>query len=277
MLLGNSIWAVSLAATLLLQPALAQDDGDTEQGARFTYPTESDLIFHEQDTVRVSWESEYSSSALWTFCREAGDDGENVLRTKNIIEQAQGMNGSERIVINFSTTANDCWFNLRDNNSDRGINSVGFSVSAERGDEEREWQLDSESQTTTSAPPSSATETTSTTDESSETEGESQNNGESGGGGGGLSTGAIAGIAVGVVVMVLGVIGALAFFLWRKRRQGLESKGAYKLPSNGEKYAGQLPSEMETDAPRPAPCEVGAAELPTRESARERVTRHELE
>lgn len=185
------------------------------------------------------------------------------------------MNGSERIVINFSTTANDCWFNLRDNDSDRGINSVGFSMSAERGDEEREWQLDSESQTTTSAQPSSTTETTATTGESSETEGGSQSNRESGGGG--LSTGAIAGIAVGVVVLVLGAIGASAFLLWRKRRQGRGSKGAYKPPSNEEKYAGQLPSEMGTDAPRPAPYQVGAAELPTRESERERVTRHELE
>lgn len=81
MVLESSIWVVSLAATLLLQPALAQADDNTEQGARFTYPTESDLVFHEQDTVRVSWESEYSSGALWTFCREADDDGENVLRT----------------------------------------------------------------------------------------------------------------------------------------------------------------------------------------------------
>ncbi|KAJ4333361.1 hypothetical protein N0V87_007652 [Didymella glomerata] len=50
------------------------------------------------------------------------------------------------------------------------------------------------------------------------------------GGGGGLSTGAKAGIAVGAIVGGLAVLGAGAFFLWRRGKStGLKNKDAYEL------------------------------------------------
>lgn len=61
--------------------------------------------------------------------------------------------------------------------------------------------------------------------------GEPASNTESGGpevgsSGGGLSTGAIAGIAVGVSLGVIGAVAALIFFIWRKRRANREQVAA---------------------------------------------------
>lgn len=49
-------------------------------------------------------------------------------------------------------------------------------------------------------------------------------------GSGGLSTGAKAGIAVGAVIGGLAILGAGAFFLWRRgKNAGLKNKDAYEL------------------------------------------------
>lgn len=62
------------------------------------------------------------------------------------------------------------------------------------------------------------------------------------GGGGGLGTGAIAGIAVGAVIGGLLLIGALAWFLIRRRRQNRELKSGY----NGQQSSGTYMVDKET-------------------------------
>lgn len=65
---------------------------------------------------------------------------------------------------------------------------------------------------------------------------------DKGGGGGGLATGAIAGIAVGAVIGGLLLIGALVWFLLRRRRQNRELKSGY----NGQQSSGTYMVDKET-------------------------------
>lgn len=38
------------------------------KSAKFTFPSEGNQVFYEQDTLAVSYDSEYANASLWTFC-----------------------------------------------------------------------------------------------------------------------------------------------------------------------------------------------------------------
>ncbi|KAI9149454.1 DNA repair protein crb2 [Paramyrothecium foliicola] len=141
----RSFWAASCAVLpALIQTVLGQDD-------RFTYPTQEGLTFYEKDTVLVSYETTIANVSLWTFCWEAGDDGKDVLRTKKVIGNAEDMNGSEAILIDFQTDSDNCWFNFRDNTDGRdkggkprGKNSVAVKFRSQPREKQTVWRLSDE-------------------------------------------------------------------------------------------------------------------------------------
>lgn len=210
------------ALALVSQGVLAQDDD-----VKFTYPDKDGLTFYQRDAVTVSYISNIKNASLWTFCRE-GKNGADVV-FKGRIDEAAPMNGSQEVRINFNTNSDNCWFNLRNNDEDgTGFNSPRFSLSS---DERSQTTLGLEQETaqTTSAPPSTSETTTSTSISTSSGEtSEPTRDGDSGpeatnsdsAGDSGLSTGAKAGIGVGVALGVLGIAAFIGvFFMLRRRRE----------------------------------------------------------
>ncbi|KAH8683242.1 hypothetical protein BGZ60DRAFT_215130 [Tricladium varicosporioides] len=158
-------------------------------GVNFTYPTEG-LTLYRLDTVNVSWTSNFSKPLLYTFCKNK--TGDNLITEKQT--SAQPYNASELVLLNFDNVAS-CYFNLRPNTSTGfGANSPTFK-----------YILTQRSQTTLGV-----SEPTGTT---APTSVPPNNNG-------GLSTGAKAGIGIGVALGVIAIFSMVAFFLWQRRRGG---------------------------------------------------------
>lgn len=139
------------------------------------------------------------------------------------------------MLIDFGTTASQCWFNLRDDDDSSylGPNSVGFSISASQRDSAT---LGLQGPATTSAGPTVSSATTSAaskTDKKSEPTEEPKDDGSSSG----LSSGAKAGIGVGVAVVALAGIGAIIAFVMARRHKANEgvpkNLGVDGKPSNG--------------------------------------------
>ncbi|KAH7318311.1 hypothetical protein B0I35DRAFT_409218 [Stachybotrys elegans] len=227
----RSIYA-AFCSLILLRPAIAQQ-------ARFTFPTEEGLVFREDDTVRVSYESSWPNTSLWTFCLE-GDD--RAVTLKRVIRPASSPGGWERILIDFETTSDRCWFNLRDADNEDGpdgINSVPWAMLSTRGSEQRLWQLEDTTTTlTTSAPTTTSESSTSATSatRAGTTSGPATTGTDADDGEKGLAPGAIAGIAVGVVALVIG--SAVAVFYLFKKRGKQQGEGETSL-MNASSYAGQ--------------------------------------
>lgn len=158
------------------------------------------------------------------------------------------MSATELVLIDFHTTSDYCWFNIRDNEKqDDGANSVRFSISE---DQRSKTTLGvssaaptSTQSSTSSAAPNSNTTTTPAVSSSS----------AAGSLSGGLSTGAKAGLGVGIALGVLGIAAlAGAFFLLKKRkRQTYQAPPAEKAPlhglrgeleSPGSNHVAELPS-----------------------------------
>ncbi|KAH8177173.1 hypothetical protein LIA77_02255 [Sarocladium implicatum] len=193
------------------------------------YPSEEGLKFYQRDAVTVSYISDIEKPSLWTFCLEGPEDAQEII-LKDKIDDAAPKNGSQEVKINFNTDADECWFNIRDNDDEGnlGANSPHFSVSS---DERSQTTLGLGAETTT-APPSSSTssdepsstgtqeQTTTSGAAGGDTDGASDGDSGSSSGGGGLSTGAKAGIGVGVALGIIGII-ALAgtFFLMRRKKR----------------------------------------------------------
>ncbi|KAH6684240.1 hypothetical protein B0J14DRAFT_646149 [Halenospora varia] len=165
-------------------------------GVNFTYPIEG-LTLYRLDTVNVSWTSNFSTPLLYTFCKNK--TGDNPITEKHT--SVQPYNASELVLLNFDSVAS-CYFNLRPNASAGfGANSPTFK-----------YILTQRSQTTLG--PSEPTDTSSpTVTATPPTSAPSSDNG-------GLGTGAKAGIGIGVALGVIAIVGAIAFFLWRRRRGG---------------------------------------------------------
>ncbi|KAL2207776.1 hypothetical protein CC79DRAFT_1397249 [Sarocladium strictum] len=219
--------AASLLA-LLTQGALAQDD----DSVRFTYPDKDGLAFFQRDAVTVSYISDIKNASLWTFCREPkeGSEDETEVIFKGKIEEAAPMNGSQEVRINFNTNADQCWFNLRDNDDDGlGFNSPQFSLSS---DERSQTTLGlGESEASTTALPAtfettsvvSSTAASETTSEGNSQDNQDENNDSSSSDG--LSTGAKAGIGVGVALGVIGIVAFVAVFIMLRKRKANNDAG----------------------------------------------------
>ncbi|KAH7170853.1 hypothetical protein EDB81DRAFT_181711 [Dactylonectria macrodidyma] len=110
---------------------------------------------------------------------------------------------------------------------------------------------------------------TQTSDSSSESSSGS-NPEASKGGGGGLGTGAIAGIAVGAVIGVL-LIGALAWFFLRKRRQNKKHANGYTATDSGNAYMVDKETHGRTaDSPNsPYSDENGVQHIPADNATRD--------
>ena len=212
---------------------------------------------------------------------------DNFYSAEDKIDDAAPKNGSQEVKINFNLDADDCWFNLRDNDDEEnlGANSPHFAVSS---DERSQTTLGLGEETTT-APTSSSTssEEPSSTASKEETTtssaggNESEDPSASSSGSDGLSTGAKAGIGVGVALGVIGIIAlAGAFFMMRRKKRNesgaphetqelhgttiVENKahwggGAYK-PHGGSLSPPPQPQEM--SAGHESERRAGAYEMP---------------
>ncbi|KAK5993699.1 hypothetical protein PT974_07135 [Cladobotryum mycophilum] len=240
--------------------------------ASFTFPVQKGLLFYEQDTVNVSYTSNISNASLWTFCWEGNNH--NTLATLKMIQKAQPFNGSELIQVNFNINSDECWFNLRDNNTQgsEGVNNVPFSLTS---NQRSQTTIRLTGPATTSAastlghsPTASATTTTGKNSLKTSHSGDGD-----GAGAGGLSAGAKAGIGVGVSLGAIGAAAALAgaVLLARRRWRGKQDdavashdeKGHEAYDNGVSKHGGlQLPVEAGAVPPPPPPQELAAQEAP---------------
>jgi uncharacterized protein HemX len=137
------------------------------------------------------------------------------------------------------TSDTNCWFNLRPGTEPgHGANSPTFGMVNTR----RPASSSESSTTTTSSPTPSPTSAISPTADSTQTPvvSDPPKSGE-------LSSGAAAGVGVGVSLGALVVLGAAGFFLWRKRKARRARKAVGAEAGNGGDY-GVAPGWEKYDA-----------------------------
>lgn len=213
--------------------------------------TQQHLTFYEADTVAVKYESNIKNASLWTLCWEGDylqtrkcfltlrssctpNTAANVPSEK-IIQQAKGMSATELVLIDFHTTSDYCWFNIRDD----GANSVRFSISEDQRSKTILGVSSAAPTSTQSSTSSVATNggTTTTPAVSSSSAAASSP--------GGLSTGAKAGLGFGISLGVLGLAALVGVFYLPKKRKGQthQTPPAEKAPLLG------LHGELESPGP----------------------------
>ncbi|KAG9252671.1 uncharacterized protein F5Z01DRAFT_222407 [Emericellopsis atlantica] len=228
-------WCVFLATTGLVSVV--------EAGAIY-YPVEEGLVFHYEDTVNVSYATDYNKPTLW-FCwrNSTGLQRFQQLASSLFLMQSSDQctdneysyvayddltpkNGSYLVTIDREITADDCWFNVFQGSGDPGINSVTFSVSPSERSHSTTLGLESEPTTAISSTATAHAEATSAVKTSSTptpTSAGAEDDDDSSSGG--LSTGAKAGIGVGAALAALGIL-ALAVFFWRRRGRASDTGGS---------------------------------------------------
>ncbi|KUJ11606.1 uncharacterized protein LY89DRAFT_228276 [Mollisia scopiformis] len=170
-------------------------------GVTFLFPIDGLTLSHD-DTVNVTYTSDFPVPLLYTFCRNSTD---NNLITE-VRESVPGFNGSELVQLKWPNISS-CYWDLRPNTSyGYGANSPSINVLATSRPEPSTVGLAQVTATGAAETGSASSDgTPSSTPSSSSSSG--------------LSTGAKAGIGVGVALGVIIIAAVAGFFFLRRRKQ----------------------------------------------------------
>ncbi|KAM7198190.1 hypothetical protein V8F20_006217 [Naviculisporaceae sp. PSN 640] len=256
----------SLPLYILLIAGLGGNDRsvvaqDENSQSAFTFPAagEDGMTYYQNDTVLVSYVSSFPDPGLYAWCKDDNGQVYNVYTNSH----AASFNGTQPVLIDFTTDNGECWWNLRRQfESPDGANGGVFTVA----DTEREggpqtisqFRLATSSMTTLAASSTSLTGNTrqtqtgastftttssSITSTSTDTDDVSPNgNGtnptpqQNSNDGGGLSTAAAAGIGVAVGVVV--VVFLIGLIIWLRKWKSNVIAEAVKATQSGSGGSG---------------------------------------
>ncbi|KAH8803495.1 hypothetical protein F5884DRAFT_805704 [Xylogone sp. PMI_703] len=203
---------LSIFVSLFYSLLVSADD----HGVTFLFPT-SGLTLSLNDTVNVTYTSNFSVPLLFTFC--ANTTGENLKQQR--VENVEPFNGSQLVQLQWEQPI--CWFDLRPNSSAGfGANSPAVTILPTPRARPSTVGLPQSipSSSTPPSPPASSSPS-STPSSSPSTTATSSNQSSSG-----LSSGAKAGIGVGVALGVVLVGAAIFGFFFLRRRKASNSKAS---------------------------------------------------
>ncbi|KAK7699421.1 hypothetical protein SLS64_011717 [Diaporthe eres] len=236
---------------------------DDQRSVTWIYPKGGE-VFHQLDTVNVSYQSSYPEPWLYTFCYE--NETANTVRQIRM-QEAEPNDASMLILMNF-TTLTSCWFNLRKNtSSNTGSNTKKWSlteIKRQSGPITTGAPLPSTT-TTTSLLSSSSSSTASTSASASTSANASVSSNDD------LSTGAKAGLGIGVGIGTALLCAGAFWLYYRHVKRKEHHQEVYRRIVGGQGGAaapGQdgftTPSEhLEPwrygSTPQPAPSAAGSA------------------
>jgi len=194
------------------------------QSAEFQYPVENET-FNILDTINVSWASNYETAILFTWVWDPTiDDGQEVSQIPNVTTNGNILYDLAAHNKNISSFPARLWFELMyDLSVEGGINGQGFMVTSNVVATPTTWALSTKfAAVATSSTPgiasSSTLITTATESTMSATTTSSPTGTPNGAGGGDITTGAAAGLGIGVTAFVIGIALLLGYFIFSKRR-----------------------------------------------------------
>ncbi|KAI1439438.1 hypothetical protein F5Y02DRAFT_405755 [Annulohypoxylon stygium] len=221
---------------------------------KFTYPTEEGLKWNYRDTIITAYEGNISAPVMYTFC---GDSKGNVEQER--YDHVNGPNTTAAIILDFvvDKPITSCWFNIRFDKPDSavGANSVNFQYNSTEG-ERKTFSLAPTSTSTSSSPTSTSTQSgvsttnpaisaTSTTNPSASAAPSHTP---------GLSTGASAGVGVGVGLVGVAIGAGLVAFIYRRRKKrGVADDGSEKGGAGGGPGVASTPPELMGSSQYPPP------------------------
>lgn len=182
-------------------------------GATFLFPTGGETFTFPNTVVNVSYVSPFPAPQLFTWCGSFGGKI-RYIRT----EFVKPFSGFHLTPINF-TNSDKCWFNLKPSETENGNNTGGFFIVADESAKSTTVGLATAARPT-STPPPVISGTPPITDQSDPH---------------GLSSGAVAGISVGVTLVVAILCAAALAFWWanRKHAKHAGSSGSRWTPLGG--------------------------------------------